>query len=231
MNAAKLRLILLGALSLIIFAHVGVPALGLHLLKQNSSSVTTAVTHENTSREALEKLERAEKQLKDQKETVEKAKHLFADATSHNYQRQVIEDINAYAGMLGIGISGYSFSDSNGGAEGGTGAAPSAPGAASSAPAPAGPTAPDTTAASGVTGAAKPATVTVNLQSPIEYKTFLKFIKLIQNNVTQFRVGTINFSGGGSDSMPSDPSNQSVSSAGQTSVNMPSITLEVYLKQ
>src|SRR5690606_28119995 len=117
-----------------------------------------------------------------------KAKHLFADAASHNYQRQVIEDINTYASMLGIGINGYSFSESGGASEGSASPAPGAPPATPTAPAPAGPTAPDTTAASGVTRVSKPATVTVNLQSPIEYKTFLKFIKLIQNNLTQFRV-------------------------------------------
>lgn len=227
MTAVKLRMILVAALTLIILAHIGIPLLGQHLLIQNSKSVTEAVSHETSSRETLENLESAQQILKDQKDTVEKAKQLFADAKSYNYQRQVIEDISAYATMAGVGITGFTFSDSQDGSTGtaATGAAPATPTAP--APAPAGPAAAPTPG-SPTSGSTKSATVTVNLQSPIQYETFLKFIKLIQGNVTQFRIQTMNLSGG---SGGSETSTEGAQTANGTSVDMPSLTMEVYLKQ
>lgn len=229
MTAVKLRLILIGALSLIVLAHIGIPLLGQHLLRQNSTSVTQAISHETSSRETLERLEKAEQQLKTQKNTVEKSKNLYADAAAHNYQRQVIEQVNAYASMVGVGVTGYSFSDSTSG-EGAAGAGASAP----AAPTPAAATAPAAGASAasptGVTGA-KTTTVTVSLQSPIEYATFLKFIKLLQGNVTQFQLQTINFSGGGSSTNTAGAPASASPSGGATTIAIPTITMEVYIKQ
>lgn len=232
MTATKLRLILLGALSGIILAHIGIPLLGQHLLRQNSSSVTEAISHETSSRETLERLERAQRQLKEQSDTVEKAKNLFADASSYNYQRQVIEDVNTYASMIGVGVTGYSFSD--GSAEAGApgpAAAPSAAPPATSAPTAGATPSAGPSPAAGNPSNAKTVTVTVNLQSPIEYTTFLKFIKLLQGNVTQFKLQTINFSGGGSSANSQLPSESPLPSTSTTSVDMSSITMEVYIKQ
>ena len=227
MSAVKLRLILVAALTLIILGHIGIPLLGQHLLQQNSQSVTEAVSHETSSRETLENLESAQRLLKEQAETVEKAKLLFADANSFNYQRQVIEDINAYAAMAGVGITGFTFSSG----QEGSSTTPAAGGAAPAAPA--APTAPAAPIAGATPGGAtatttNSATVTVNLQSPIEYETFLKFIKLIQGNVTQFRIQTMSLSGG---SGGGQATNEGAPAASGSTVDMPSITMEVYLKQ
>lgn len=232
MTAIKLRLILIGALSLIVLAHIGIPLLGQHLLRQNSTSVTQAISHETSSRETLERLEKAEQQLKAQKNTVEKSKNLYADAASHNYQRQVIEQVNAYAAMVGVGVTGYSFSDSSSGGTGDSAAGTPAPGAP--APTAATPTTPTAGTSAGsptsVTGA-KTTTVTVSLQSPIEYATFLKFIKLLQGNVTQFQLQTINFSGSSGSTDSAGAPASANSSSGATTIAIPTITMEVYIKQ
>lgn len=229
MTATKLRLVLAGTLFLIIAGHIGATVLGQYLLQKNSQSVTETVSLEQSSKETLSNLQRAETLLQQQKETVEKSRRLFADSVEHNYQAQVIKDINAYATLTGIRVKGFTFSDdntapANGAAPANSSAAPSA-----SAPTPGASTAAPTTGEQSgpLAGNIKTTTVTVNLESPIEYETFLKFIKLVQNNLTQFRIQTLSLSSGSS-SLSGRDGNQG---AGPRMIDIPSLTMEIYTKQ
>lgn len=221
LTATKLRLVLVALLVLIVASHAIFTFFGQQFLRNNSKSVTEAVTHALSSKETVNQLEQAKDQLDAQKKTVERSKKLFAPADSHNYQRQVIEDVNTYAQLAGVTVKGYVFSE-NGAAPAAASGSTSGQGAAQK---------PQTTTESSGPANTQPVSVTVNLEGPIEYETFLKFIKLIQGNVTQFHIQTLSLSGGsgGSEAQAIEGGPQAAERG--NIVDVPSLTMEVYTKK
>lgn len=239
LKATDLRLILIGALILIIGAHIGLTVYGRHLLLANSKDVTDAVTQARISQTTLNSLQESKRQLDEQRETFERSKELLANAASYNYQREVIEDITAYARKAGVNVTGFTFqsqgSSSNGASEQAMApAAEAAPAAPSSegTPATQQPAAGDSNAPGGA--APKSVSVTLALESPIEYRKFLAFISLLQNNLTQYKVDipSLSGTGGGGGGAPasSETEPRSSSSSNELTLNMPTLTMEIYTK-
>ncbi len=208
LTPTKLRIILIVALLLLIAAHALVTALGRKILAENSTSVTEAVTLSASSQNTLDRLSNAEVQLKSQSKIVEKAKKVVADGNQHAYQESVINDINNYAKAAGIHVTGFTFENP---------VAKDASGKSAKT---------ETTKNSQQIQGVKTTTVILTLQSPMDYSTFLKFLRMLEENLLQLRLQSLNLS---SSAISTTGTTEGQPEPGQT-IDVPTITLEVYTK-
>lgn len=184
------RLFIAGIFLLIVGAIFGFTFLG-KLLQDRALEVSHAQTDATIGSNNVKQLEQLNNSLKDNQEVVQRAKEIVAESRSYQYQDQIVQDINSFADRVGITVLGYNFSDGN----------TDTTGSASPAPSPTPPTSSatsDSTAVTPHTSAAPPGikTVTANitLKNPVPYSNFLKFLKLIEQNVTKMQVTGVSLS-------------------------------------
>ena len=207
LKPSTLRLVLIAALLIIIVSHGLVAVFGRSFLTESSEKVTQAVTLSSSSKQTLDRLSSAEQQLASQHTTVERSRSLVAPKDNHSYQEIVIRDINRYAQAAGVSVKNFTF-NSNSATPGG-------------APKPKTEAEAKAAAAKTISGL-KIETVTVTLESPIEFSTFFHFLRLIEGNILQMRLQSLNLSGGRSGGPEAD--------ASKTTIDSPAITLEVYTR-
>lgn len=172
LTAAKLRLMLAGAIILVI----GLTVFGFYQADKILTSYAAAVAQANgqahVSDSNIQRLQNTKTELEKNQQTLDRVKHITADSAT--YQNQVITDITAYAQQAGIKVVGFTF-DSTATSGAASTAAPTTPGTVAK-PAPAG---------------TKTTTVVVQLEPTIPYTNFLKFINAIEQNLTQMRISKI----------------------------------------
>ena len=184
MTASRLRMILIAA----IVGLIGISGAGFWWLHGFLSQKVHETDHVRIDAEVSDievtQLKQLDQQLDQQKDIIERTTKIAADATG--YQAQVITDITAYAQRYGIEVSSFEF------AAAGTGGAKTA---------------------ESVQGAHKVPFI-VNLKGPLNYITFLKFLRDIENNLTKMQLTSLTLS------PDRDPAN----------IATPSLNLEVYVK-
>lgn len=116
---------------------------------------------------------------------VEKATTVVAETKTYQYQNQIVEDINRYASIAGVTILGFDFPLQ-------TTASPAAK-----------------------LQGAKTMQASVTLQNPVPYENYLRFLKLIEQNLTKMQITEITIT----------PDKKA---AGQ--INNPTIGLQVYVQ-
>jgi hypothetical protein len=187
MNALKLRIILCIGL-LILVAALGTGVWWLQgVLAERVASTDRAKTDSEVAQLNLERLGKLQIQLQQQKDIVERADQIAATADNYQYQDQVVSDLENYANRHGIGIDNFDFS--------------AASNKASSANSPAGTTR---------------TPFTVSLRGPLQFDTFMSFLRDIENNLTKLQVSSLSLT-------PSQDNPKMV--------NNPSLSLVVYLKK
>lgn len=196
LTASKLRIVLLGAVILLILASGGLIVLGQRAVSSYGSQVSTTVAASSSDEKTLRDLEVVSRALDAQKPIVDKSKGIIADKSStYAYQQQVIQDITRYANLAGIQVTGFTFTDAAGTSTSGT-----------ATPAPATPAA----GAAGVTNTTPagltPVSITVALGGEISYPTLYKFLQLLEGNLLRMEVDSLNLS------RPSGAESSSVSS-------------------
>lgn len=110
-----------------------------------------------------------------------------------NYQAQIIHDITRYANQAGVHVRGFSFQT---GEDASTENSPSIP---------------NTTTE----------TVSLSLETPTDYVTILRFIKLVEGNLLQLNLQSLSLSSNTTDASED---------AAPTAVNAPNLTFELYRK-
>lgn len=169
LTAVRLRLIL--SISLIAIALAG--AAGFAAI--HSMLLTTAETVSKTSADAtasgnnLQALQRVEQELETYQSVVNRSTQIVADSRNYQYQNQIINDLNSYAQRSGVTVTNIDFS-----AE-----ANAASGNSNSITPPAG---------------LRAATISIALQNPMPYGNILRFIKSIENNLTQMQIARVSIS-------------------------------------
>ncbi len=177
------RLFLIGIFLLVIGAVFGFIALG-KVLESKALQVNHAQTDASIGSDNVKQLEQLNKDLKTHSDTVKRAKEIVADSKSYQYQDQIVQDINSFADRVGITVLGYNFTDNQDGSAPPT----STPGSTTTSPAP-GSDVPGTTQSSNSTPPGiKTVTANITLKNPVPYASFLKFLKLIEQNVTKMQV-------------------------------------------
>jgi hypothetical protein len=178
MTPTKLRLILIGVISmLIILAGVGFWLFSSQL-SAYAEQVSKDAAQANVSANDISRLEKLKTQLEDDAVAITRTKNIVADSQSYQYQNQIINDLSIYAKNAGVVVSSYSF-DSSTSASGE--ASPSA-----TAPAPSA----ETTAPVAADGL-KTTNITVTLKSPADYKAVMRFVHSIESNLTKMQLSGI----------------------------------------
>lgn len=201
LTATTLRAILATGIVLIVSICVAVFVVANNQLKAVATEVNRATVDADASRNNLQTLQAIQAELKKQKDTVERAQSIVADSQSYQYQNQIIADLNDYARQAGISITNLDF--------GATTNATSTPAPAAT-PSASGDTPSTPTGPVGV----KSTSVSVTLANPIDYKTLLNFIRLIEQNLTKMQVSKVGLS----------------ADATSGKVTSDSLTIEVYIK-
>ncbi|MGO3702080.1 MAG: hypothetical protein ACTJG2_02750 [Candidatus Saccharimonadales bacterium] len=200
LSPSGLRIVLAILLALIILLHALAAFAGQKFLAENSKGVTEAVTQSSSSEKTLQRLSSAEQQLAIQQETVERSRHLVAAGEKHAYQDQIIRDVTRYANVAGVRVLGFTFAEVD---------AKKAASTKNKA---------DQTATS-IPGL-QTETVSVALDSPLEYANFLTLLRLLEGNLLQLKPQSINITSYSDSEEGGSP----------TRVEAPTLTLEVYKK-
>ena len=212
-TAFSLRWIFLASITLLI----GLSSFGFYLTYQKLASYNQETMSKNTEAtetdETIKQIETAIAYIEDNRDDIDKAKSITANAENYQYQDLIIADIRNIASASHLVVDSISFSGGGqGGEAGGGGTAAPAPEAAS--PGTAG--APQ--AAATVPGATKEtATVTFSPQpnTKLYYQYILDFLYKIQQNKTKFYTADISLTASGKDN---------------ETVDLKTLTIDVYVK-
>lgn len=203
LTATKLRAILSILIVAIVLLIIAAIFFGNKLLSSSSEPLHDSIIKSHSSQNLLDDINLADKKLHDQKKSVEQARQIIAQSQDYKYQEQLIYDLNQYAKMTGVAISSYKFDVA-------------APGQTRpSANASTGPTAVKKTIAPAGTTTAS---ATITLNEDLNYENFLKFIYLIEKNIVQIRIQSLDISA-------------QVDQSGQLKVAAPSINMEIFIKK
>lgn len=188
MTAKKTRNILVVALSLAVLLLGGLIYFATDYLRAANQTTIHRQIDAEIFADDLSRLQTMKSFLENNQPTVNKAAQIVSDSKQYQYQDQIISDFDRFARQSGIAVNGYDFGSTN----------EPRPGAPAR-------------AVSGV----KSIPVTINLDSPMPYDNFLRFLKLLEQNVSKMQVAGISLS-------PDEKSSRAVAN--------PSISLIIYVR-
>lgn len=205
MTPKQLRIILSSTIALLIIASAGCFILFRGQLIAYAEKVNTDTTAANVSANDVAALERLGKELEESAVSINRAKSIVADSQHYQYQNQIINDLNSFAKSAGLAIANYSFLSDNAA----TGGAVGTPGNAA--------TPVDPAAAPAVPGL-KTTGVSISLRTPADYKAVMRFIHLIEQNLTKMQLTGISLSANSGENGTAN------------GVAITPLTIEVYIK-
>ena len=175
-KATTLRLLLIIALALILLG-IGVGFyLGSSSLKSVASETSKAQSEADASDQKLTQLQNTKLELEKNADIVKKAEQVVAESKSYQYQNQIINDLTMYANQSGMTIKSFTFSDSSSDS---SGQATQGQGGS-------------TTSIPNVNSVM----VTVELGGDMSYLATLRFVHLIEQNLTRMQISDLSLSGG-----------------------------------
>jgi hypothetical protein len=184
MNAVTLRNLLIGGIVALLG---GVGAL-IYFASGYLDSQVKETVHRQIDAELslndLDRLQRLEKVLQDNRASVDQAAQIVSDSKQYTYQDQIVSDINAYAAKTGVSVTGFDFGDAFAKASRS-----------------------NTEKLPQVSGV-KSISATLTLASPMDYDNYLRFVKAIETNLTKMQVSGINMTP--NEEQPGQISNPSV---------------------
>lgn len=176
MNASKISKISLvnWILYAVIVLLIGGIGYGVYMTHQRLTSYVTEVDHlkidSELNQQSIENAKKLRTVLDSNQDSATRAAAIVADTKFYQYQDQIVQDIGSYANTAGLTVLGYDFIS---------------PAAAQAT----GKTATPKTA-SGV----KTVVATVSLKSPVPYDRYLRFLRLIERNLTKMQVTQLDIS-------------------------------------
>ena len=198
--AVTMRIVFALSLVLILVGMGVVVYFGYTMLQGTAEEVSKVQTEAKAVDAKVQNLARLEKEMEKYKDSVAKAQQLVAETRQYQYQNQIINDLTTYASQSGVGIAGFTFASGSAGSKSSSGSS-SASGAGSS------------TGAS--TGAGpKSMKVSVRLNEKTDYMALLRFMHLIEQNLTRMQIASVSMS--------------KAEGAGQ--VNTQTLDVEVYVR-
>ena len=161
------------ALSLVIIL-VGMGAIvyfGYTMLQGTAEEVSKIQTEAKAVDAKVQNLARLEKEMEKYKDSVAKARQLVAETQQYQYQNQIISDLTTYANQSGVGIEGFTFASSSAGSKSSSGS-------------------------SGANSGAGPKSmkVSVRLNEKTDYMALLRFMHLIEQNLTRMQIASVSMS-------------------------------------
>jgi hypothetical protein len=183
---------------------------GVGRLNDYADQVNEAVMAAANSEGRLASVQAEVQKLEEHKDAVERAKRIAAESKEYQYQDTIIADIEEFARKAGVNVQSYDFSSSS----------DSSSGQSQPTPAPADGGMPNPGGGEGgdpmmPAGEAAPApsnlrstVVNVTIESPVNYRNFLTFLRYIEQNLTRMQIASVSLSSGDSASQVSTESLQ-----------------------
>lgn len=198
--AVTMRIVFALSLVLILVGMGVVVYFGYTMLQGTAEEVSKVQTEAKAVDAKVQNLARLEKEMEKYKDSVAKAQQLVAETRQYQYQNQIINDLTTYASQSGVGIAGFTFASGSTGSKSSSGSS-------------------STSGASGSTGAStgagpKSIKVSVRLNEKTDYMALLRFMHLIEQNLTRMQIASVSMS--------------KAEGAGQ--VNTQTLDVEVYVR-
>jgi len=198
--AVTMRIVFALSLVLILVGMGVVVYFGYTMLQGTAEEVSKVQTEAKAVDAKVQNLARLEKEMEKYKDSVAKAQQLVAETRQYQYQNQIINDLTTYASQSGVGIAGFTFASGSTGSKSSSGSS-STSGTGSSAGASAG-------------AGPKSMKVSVRLNEKTDYMALLRFMHLIEQNLTRMQIASVSMS--------------KAEGAGQ--VNTQTLDVEVYVR-
>ena len=178
--AVTMRIVFALSLVLILVGMGVVVYFGYTMLQGTAEEVSKVQTEAKAVDAKVQNLARLEKEMEKYKDSVAKAQQLVAEARQYQYQNQIINDLTTYASQSGVGIAGFTFASGSAGSKSSSGSS-------------------STSGASGSTGAStgagpKSIKVSVRLNEKTDYMALLRFMHLIEQNLTRMQIASVSMS-------------------------------------
>jgi hypothetical protein len=168
------------SLVLILVGMGGVVYFGYTMLQGTAEEVSKIQTEAKAVDAKVQNLARLEKEMEKYKDSVAKAQQLVAETQQYQYQNQIINDLTAYANKSGVGIAGFTFTSGSAGAKSNSGSSGTS----------------GTNNSSGSNSAVGPKSmkVSVRLNEKTDYMALLRFMHLIEQNLTRMQIASVSMS-------------------------------------
>lgn len=215
-SAVRFRLVMGLTFVLLVVAATGVAIYGVGVLNKYAAEVSNFVYKADTSEQKLDNIKKLAEQMDSQPFAVKQAQQIVAESKSYRYQNVIVNDLQRMANSAGVQIISYDFASGASSDSGGAPAPEAATPPATAAPAAGG---------AGVGGAALPQrpaaqstlksiSFNITLKTPIDYKSLLNFIHLIEQNATKMQIANVTLS----------------AAEEGAQVNVDALTIEVYVE-
>lgn len=178
--AVTMRIVFALSLVLILVGMGGVVYFGYTMLQGTAEEVSKIQTEAKAVDAKVQNLARLEKEMEKYKDSVAKAQQLVAETQQYQYQNQIINDLTAYANKSGVGIAGFTFASGSAGAKSNSGSSGTSV----------------TNNSSGSNSAVGPKSmkVSVRLNEKTDYMALLRFMHLIEQNLTRMQIASVSMS-------------------------------------
>ena len=178
--AVTMRIVFALSLVLILVGMGGIVYFGYTMLQGTAGKVSKIQTEAKAVDAKVQNLARLEKEMEKYKDSVAKARQLVAETQQYQYQNQIINDLTTYANQSGVGIAGFTFTSGSAGAKSNSGSSGTS----------------GTNNSSGSNSAAGPKSmkVSVRLNEKTDYMALLRFMHLIEQNLTRMQIASVSMS-------------------------------------
>ena len=178
--AVTMRIVFALSLVLILVGMGGIVYFGYTMLQGTAGEVSKIQTEAKAVDAKVQNLARLEKEMEKYKDSVAKARQLVAETQQYQYQTQIINDLTTYANQSGVGIAGFTFTSGSAGAKSNSGSSGTS----------------GTNNSSGSNSAAGPKSmkVSVRLNEKTDYMALLRFMHLIEQNLTRMQIASVSMS-------------------------------------
>lgn len=178
--AVTMRIVFALSLVLILVGMGGVVYFGYTMLQGTAEEVSKIQTEAKAVDAKVQNLAWLEKEMEKYKDSVAKAQQLVAETQQYQYQNQIINDLTAYANKSGVGIAGFTFTSGSAGAKSNSGSSGTS----------------GTNNSSGSNSAVGPKSmkVSVRLNEKTDYMALLRFMHLIEQNLTRMQIASVSMS-------------------------------------
>ena len=178
--AVTMRIVFALSLVLILVGMGGGVYFGYTMLQGTAEEVSKIQTEAKAVDAKVQNLARLEKEMEKYKDSVAKAQQLVAETQQYQYQNQIINDLTAYANKSGVGIAGFTFTSGSAGAKSNSGSSGTS----------------GTNNSSGSNSAVGPKSmkVSVRLNEKTDYMALLRFMHLIEQNLTRMQIASVSMS-------------------------------------
>ena len=178
--AVTMRIVFALSLVLILVGMGGIVYFGYTMLQGTAEEVSKIQTEAKAVDAKVQNLARLEKEMEKYKDSVAKAQQLVAETQQYQYQNQIINDLTAYANKSGVGIAGFTFTSGSAGAKSNSGSSGTS----------------GTNNSSGSNSAVGPKSmkVSVRLNEKTDYMALLRFMHLIEQNLTRMQIASVSMS-------------------------------------